>query len=449
MLRDRGHKKPVRANTIDAMMLGNRVLQMSVTTINARPWTSVGGLFSHWLFLRLTVILLGMFVGSAALALAQVPSSVPTVVAEEDMQPFTVETLADGLDFPWALAFLPNGDVLITERTGKVRLMEDGALRPAPLANTPEPFVGGQGGYFDILSDPGFSENRLVYLALAVGTQKQSSTQIVRARLGEDGFSDVTPLFTSTPRATSAHYGGKLLFLPDGTLVLTLGDGYQERERAQGLGNTLGKIIRIKTDGSIPGDNPFVGRGDAVNPAIYTYGHRSPQGLVRDPKTGTVYMHEHGPQGGDEINIVSPGANYGWPIATYGIDYSGARISPFQSYEGTRQPIRYWVPSIAPSGFAFYRGSAFPDYDGDLFVGALAGRALHRVQLDGDRVVGEEVLLKAKGERIREVRVGPDGMIYVLTDGPDGKLWRLTPRSSRLSEVPEVLPAAQGHADAQ
>jgi len=400
----------------------------------ARGMTLHENRFRKMTLVQVILMAMSVFVSNALFAPAVIAQAhdqgdTPARAIEAEAEPFILETLADGLDFPWSLAFLPDGALLITERTGKVRLMEGGVLRPEPLANTPGTYTGGQGGYFDIVPDPAFEQNNRVYLALAVGTQKQSSTQIVRARLENNRFVDVKPLFTSSPRASSAHYGGKLLFLPDGTLTLTLGDGYQYRERAQGLDNTLGKIIRINTDGSIPGDNPFVGKGEAVNPAIYTYGHRSPQGLIRDGQTGSVYMHEHGPQGGDEINIVEAGANYGWPIATYGIDYSGARISPFQAYEGTRQPIKYWVPSIAPSGFAIYRGAAFPDYDGDLFVGALAGRALHRVQLSGDKVVGEDVLLKAKGERIREVRVGPDGLIYLLTDGPAGKLWRLKPRA--------------------
>ena len=364
---------------------------------------------------------------------AMVPG-VARVQAQENARPlpeskdprFTIEVIAQGLAFPWGLGFLPDGTILVTEREGQLRLIKNDLLVKTPVSNVPATFNEGQGGFFDVLADPNFAQNQLIYLSLAVGTAKSNATQIVKARLEGAVLRDVTPIFTSTRRATNAHFGGRLLFLPDETLLLVTGDGFEYREQAQRLDNSLGKIIRINTDGSIPADNPMASKGD-VEGVIWTYGHRSPQGLARDLATGTVYMHEHGPQGGDEINVVTPGANYGWPVATYGIDYSGARISPFTSYGDTVQPIKYWVPSIAPSGLAVYRGNQFPEFDGDLFVGALAGRALHRIDMENGSVIGEEILLKALRSRIREVRVGPDGFIYLTTDSPSGSVLRLVP----------------------
>lgn len=339
-----------------------------------------------------------------------------------------VETIAQGLSYPWGLAFLPDGSILVTEREGRLRLVKNGELLDEPIANTPAPHVQSQAGFFDILLHPEFEKNAIVYLSFAHGTAKENTTRIVKATYDGAALQGVIPIFDSTVRASSAHYGGRMIFLPDNTLLMTTGDGYEYRTKAQTLDNTLGKIIRLSDDGSVPSDNPYASEKESgADPSIWTYGHRSPQGLVLDPLTNVVYAHEHGPRGGDEINVIEVGTNYGWPLATDGIDYSGAQITPFKEYPGTQGPLKNWTPSIAPSGFAVYRGTLFPDWDGDLFVGALAGRALHRVIMDEGEPVGEELLLTELGERIRDVRLAPDGSLYVTTDSSDGKILRLTP----------------------
>lgn len=340
---------------------------------------------------------------------------------------FSIETVGEGLEHPWGLAFLPNGDVLVTERPGRLRIIRKGVLDPTPISNTPQTLARGQGGYFDIILHPNFTENKIVYLSFSHGTKKANSTRIVRAIFDGQSLLDTITIFDTAPnKDTPSHFGGRMAFLPDGTLIMTTGDGFDYREQAQNKAVTLGKTIRINDDGTVPRDNPFINQ-EGVDPKIWTLGHRSPQGLGIDPLTGVVYQHEHGPKGGDEVNILNAGNNYGWPIATYGQDYSGATISPFTEYEGTVQPIKYWTPSIAPSGLAIYRGRAFPDWDGNLFVGALAYRSLRRLELVTGKVLNEEILLEDLGERIRDVRVGPDGFIYVTTDTPDGKILRLVP----------------------
>jgi len=250
---------------------------------------------------------------------------------------------------------------------------------------------------------------------------------VARARLAGDRLQDLEVIFESSPeKDTQAHFGGRLLFLPDGTLLVTLGEGFAYREQAQDPGDHLGAVVRIRDDGTVPEDNPFVGREDA-DPRVYSYGHRNVQGIVRDPASGRIYAHEHGPMGGDEVNLLEPGRNYGWPVITYGRDYSGAIISPYTEKEGMEQPLVYWVPSIAPSGMTLYDGALFPQWQGDLLVGALAGTHVRRVDLEGGAVRGEETLLGDLGLRIRDVRTAPDGSIYVTTDGEGAKILRLTP----------------------
>jgi glucose/arabinose dehydrogenase len=342
-----------------------------------------------------------------------------------------VETLAEGLVNPWSLAFLPDGSILVTERDGKLRVIRDSALVAEPVAGVPAPYVKSQGGLFDVLLHPDFATNRTIFLTYAAGTPEANATRVVSATFDGAALSDIKTIFeTATRKDTPVHYGGRMALLPDRTLLVTIGDGFNYREKAQDLSNGLGKIVRINLDGSIPADNPFADKEGALR-EIYSYGHRNEQGLAVDPSTGTIWETEHGPMGGDELNIIEAGANYGWPVATYGLDYSGAQVSPFTQYDGTKQPAKYWVPSIGPSGLAIYQGGLFAGWKGDLLVGALARTALHRLDMEDGSVVGEERYLD--GERIRDVREGPDGAIYVTTEdhdgAPVGKVLRLTPEA--------------------
>lgn len=368
---------------------------------------------------RLRHLLIATFVGLPLLAGAS--------SAGQAVDGLRVEILAEGLEYPWSLAFLPSGDLLVTERAGRLRVIRDGRLVETPIGGVPAVHAAGQGGLLDVLVAPDFSDSRTLFLTLAHGDARANATRVVRARLEDDRLTEVTPIFTARPtKSTAAHYGGRLLMLPDGSLLLGLGDGFNLREQAQDLGSHLGKIVRFHADGSVPDDNPFVGREDVL-PEIYSYGHRNIQGLARDPVSGHVYAHEHGPRGGDELNVIGPGANYGWPLATHGRDYSGALVTPYRQLEGMEDAVLGWTPSIAPSGLARYDGELFPGWQGDLLVTALAARELRRVQLRDGRVVGESILLKGLGERLRDVRVGPEGAIYVLTDAAPGQLLRLTP----------------------
>jgi glucose/arabinose dehydrogenase len=310
------------------------------------------------------------------------------------------------------------------------RLTADGSLSQ-PISGVPAVFFRGQGGLFDVLPDPDFSSNGLIYLSYAQGDMSANATRVARARLRGDALEDLQILFTVSPdKALPQHFGGRMIFLGDGTLLLTTGDGFNYREQAQNTAVTLGKTVRINTDGSFPADNPFAG-DTTGNPAVWTYGHRNPQGLAIDPVTGRVYLHEHGPKGGDEINLLVAGDNYGWPVITYGDDYTGAKISPYTARPGMTQPQKYWVPSIAPSGLAIYRGDQFPQWNGSLLVGALVNREVRRVSFSSTSPAAagaeaEETLFAEIGERIRDVRVAPDGAIYLLTDGNPGKVIRVS-----------------------
>ncbi|MCH7744389.1 MAG: PQQ-dependent sugar dehydrogenase [Proteobacteria bacterium] len=343
---------------------------------------------------------------------------------------YKLETVADGLDFPWSVAFLPGGELIVAERSGSLRrISADGGVGD-PLQGLPESYVENQGGYHDVVLHPDFASNQLIYLAFAHGSPDANGTRIVRGRLTADAVEDVEIIFTVEPlKDTAAHYGGKLLFLPDGKLLLTTGDGFDYREEAQNKDSQLGKTIRINDDGSVPADNPFAGSGDG-NEKVFTWGHRNPQGLTLDTDTGTIYLHEHGPRGGDELNRLAPGKNYGWPAITYGMNYSGAYVSPFTEHPSMEQPLKYWVPSVAPSGLAYYDGDAFPQWKGDLFVGTLVNKDVRRLDMENGKVVAEEILFAEIGERIRDVRVGPDGFIYILTDSSEGKIIRVVPKSS-------------------
>ncbi|HEX3949754.1 MAG TPA: PQQ-dependent sugar dehydrogenase [Steroidobacteraceae bacterium] len=341
---------------------------------------------------------------------------------------YKVTEIAKGLDHPWSMAFLPDGSILVTERVGRLRLIKDGSLRPQPIAGVPAVHTGSQAGLFDIVLHPKFSENHVVYLTYAAGTAAANGTQVARARFEGNSLQDLHVIFKATPlKDTDNHYGGRMAFLPDGTFALTIGEGFEYREKAQDLTSDLGKIVRLSDDGSVPQDNPFVGQA-SVRPEIYTWGHRNEQGLTFDGQSGLLYETEHGPRGGDELNVIVARRNYGWPVITYGMDYSGAYVSPYTQRPGLEQPVIYWTPSIAPSGLAVYHGDKFPAWRGDLFVGALAFKHLRRIHLDErGNVIDQEQLLNDFNRRIRDVRAAPDGYLYVCTDESDGRVLRLEP----------------------
>lgn len=341
---------------------------------------------------------------------------------------YRLETFAIGLEHPWSLAFLPDGRALVTERPGRLRLLSaDGNKVSAPLSGVPKVFASGQGGLFDVLIAPDFDESRHIYLAYACGTWSANHTCVARGRLVPGGLDNVQEVFRSLPAKTGdAHFGGRMVWLPDATLILTLGDGFDYREEAQRLTSHIGTIVRINRDGSAPQDNPFTTDSNAL-PEIYSYGHRNVQGVVFDWRNNRLIAHEHGPRGGDEINVIESGCNYGWPVATRGLDYTGARVSPFTEYDGMEPPALHWTPSIAPSGMTLYDGDLFPEWRGSLLVGALAARRVHRVVLSNDGAVDMETLFGELGERIRDVRTGPGGAVFLLTDSPEGRVIRVTP----------------------
>jgi glucose/arabinose dehydrogenase len=345
---------------------------------------------------------------------------------------FQVTTAAQGLVHPWGLAFLPDGRMLVTERAGRIRIVSgQGALSP-PLAGAPRVASGAQLGLFGLALDPGFASNHRVYIAYAEPRGAGSGLTVARATLAdgaEPRLADLTVIFRAEPVETGqANIGGRLAFAPDGTLFVSVGDRFETKAKAQTLDNDLGKMVRITTDGAAPKDNPFVGRAGA-RAEIFSFGHRNPEAVAVNPWTHEMWIVEHGARGGDEVNVIRPGRNYGWPVITYGEDYSGQPIGAgITQKAGMEQPLYYWDPVIAPSGMAFYDADAFPAWKGSLFVGGLASQHLARLTLKGDTIVGEEWLLADLGERIRDVVVGPDGAIYVLTDSVRGRVLKLAPK---------------------
>lgn len=356
------------------------------------------------------------------IAILALTSSVLSAAASD----YNLETVADGLSYPWSVAFLPDESYLVAERDGQIQhLKADGSRQP--LSGVPETYFAGQGGFFDILLDPDFADNSLVYLSYAHGSPTDNGTGVIRARLSDSGLEDSELILLSEPsRATPQHYGGRMLFLPDDTLLITVGDGFEYREAAQDIDKQLGKILRINRDGSVPSDNPFFARGGPAA-KVWSYGHRNAQGLAMDRKQNSVYMHEHGPRGGDEINRVLPGKNYGWPAITHGVDYSGAYVSPFKEHPDMEKALKIWVPSIAPSGLTYYDGAAFPQWRNSLLVGALVNKEVRRLSLKDGKVDGEETLFSELDSRIRDIRQGPDGLLYIITDGEQGSLLRVLP----------------------
>ena len=374
-----------------------------------------------------------LFIGTAILALAACGGAAetrdePTAAATSQTQlSLSVTPIVEGLDFPWALAVLPSGDMLVSEREGRLNLLKDGTL--TPIAGTPEAYVERQGGYFGLVLDPDFETNRHIYLAYAQGNEDENSTAVMKATLSADGtaISDVSTIYQADRRDTAFHFGGRLQFMNDGTLLVSLGDGFRYMDDAQTPNNTHGTIVRINSDGTIPQDNPFVGT-DGAKPEVYSYGHRNVQGLFVDPATGTVFAHEHGPKGGDELNIITPGLNYGWPKITYGVNYDGTIITNKSEAEGMEQPYIKWVPSIAPSGMTLYTGDKYPGWTGDLIIGAMngpAGLKLVRVDLEDGRIGEASDHLTDIDRPIRDVVQGTDGYLYIVTNELDGGVFRL------------------------
>jgi glucose/arabinose dehydrogenase len=340
-----------------------------------------------------------------------------------------VQTVASGLVNPWSLAFLPDGRMLVTERPGRMRVVTaEGQLSP-PLKGLPEVWASNQGGLLDVIIDKSYPQNKTIYFCFAEGTGGGGRTAVARATLndGNGRLDDVKIIFRQEgPLSSGGHYGCRIVQANDGNLFVTLGEHFKYRDEAQNLGNHLGKLIRIAPDGSVPADNPFIGRAGA-KPEIWSYGHRNEQGLAINPASGDLWEIEHGPRGGDEVNIIGKGKNYGWPVIGYGIDYNGAKIHESTARDGMEQPIKFWVPSIAPSGLTFYNAALFTKRTGSLFTGALAGRMLVRLSLNGNTVTGEERLLPNLNERIRDVRQGPDGALWLLTDNSAGRILRVSP----------------------
>ena len=370
----------------------------------------------------------------ANLALAE-PSFSKTVTQPAAASPsFTVKRLVNGLDQPWAVAWLPSGELLITERTGQLlRVASNFKSRPVPIAGLPNTIaVDGQGGLLDVAVHPNHRENGLIYLSYselaADSFMSGSGTVLARARLKGNTLDDFRVLFRMQPASRGGrHFGGRIVFAGDGTVFLTLGDRGSE-ERAQRAKDHAGSVIRLHDDGRIPADNPFVSHASHL-PESFSRGNRNIQGAALHPLTGELWTHEHGPQGGDEVNIIRAGRNYGWPTITYGVNYvTGTPIGEGYRKPGLEQPLHVWVPSIAPSGLAFYNGPHFPAWKESLFLGALRGQALVRLELNGDKVVREERLLSGQVGRVRDVRQGPDGYLYLLTDSPSGALLRIEPK---------------------
>jgi aldose sugar dehydrogenase len=339
----------------------------------------------------------------------------------------TAETIASGLEHPWALAFLPDGRILVTERAGGLRVVSPTGRVSEPLGGVPRVHAQGQGGLLDVAVDPKFTENRLIYISYAEPGEGGAGTAVARGRLGEADLEDVQVIYRQQPKVEgNSHFGSRLVFANDGTLFVTQGERQAYREQAQDLGSGLGKLVRINPDGSIPKDNPFVGRSGA-RPEIYSYGHRNMQAAALHPETGRLWTVEHGARGGDELNHPEKGKNYGWPVITYGRDYSGAKIGEGTVKAGMEQPVYYWDPVIAPSGAVWYTGDRYPGWKGSLFIGSMQPGALVRLTVENDKVTKEERCLPDVG-RVRDVQQGPDGLLYLVTDEGDGRLLRVVPK---------------------
>lgn len=377
----------------------------------------------------------GLLMGSLAMFAAMTTScsngssnAATAETADAPITSFKIDTIANGLDLPWALSLLPDGKILVTERSGQLRLIENGTLQETPVKGVPKVFYQGQGGLLDVVAHPNFASNKYVYLTFsseaASGEKgKGANTALLRAKFENNELVEPTVIYKASPNAEGkVHYGGRVIFDNDGKLFLTLGER-GEKEKSQDLGAAQGKVVRLNDDGTIPQDNPFVATAGAL-PEIYSYGHRNPQGMVYDASTNTIWAHEHGPQGGDELNIVEKGKNYGWPEITYGINYDNTVISKDSVREGMEQPVTFWKPSIAPCGMTLIKGTKFKDWKGNLLVGSMKFAYIERVVLNGNKVESKEKLFEGIG-RVRDIRESADGDIYVVIES--GQVLRITP----------------------
>lgn len=353
--------------------------------------------------------------------------AVSTLMCAPALADYQLQVVAEGLDHPWGMDILPDGRILVTERSGQLRIINaDGELEAEPVAGLPDVWVANQAGLFAVRQAPDYADTQHIYFTYACGSRRDSNTCLSRARLADHALEDVEVLFRAEPGMDgSAHYGGRFVFMPDNTIILGLGDGFDYREQAQKPENHIGSVVRLNLDGSVPDSNPFIGLSNAA-PEIYSYGHRNVQGIVYDSQSNRLFTNEHGPKGGDELNLMQPGHNYGWPLITGGVDYNNARVTPYTELPGMTAPLLEWTPSIAPSGMALYRGDIFSEWRGDIFVSALAAKKVQRVRLSGTRVVEQEDLFSELEQRIRYVYAGEDGYLYLLTDEPNGQVIRVT-----------------------
>ncbi len=371
---------------------------------------------------------------AASLALLPAAGCAEDRTVDTETGTIKVKTLAEGLDHPWGMAFLPDGRLLVTERAGDLRIMSADGMLTEPLSGVPKVVAQGQGGLLDVALDPNFAENKLVYLSYSEPGDDGAGTAVARGRLAGDALEDVKVIFRQTPKVSGGnHFGGRLAFTPDGKLFITLGERFKF-EPAQDLTSHLGKIVRINPDGSVPPDNPFIGQKDA-QPEIWSYGHRNVESAAIHPKTGKLWALEFGPKGGDELNIPAPGLNYGWPVVSWGKHYDGKDIPNPPTHPEFADAVRHWTPVISPSGITFYTAEAYPGWTADtipawkdnLLIGGLSSQAIIRLTLDGETVTGEERI--PMGARIRDVEQGPDGAVYALTDAGDGAVLRITAES--------------------
>lgn len=382
---------------------------------------------------RRYLLILGLL-GLIAISGAARTDPVPISGDVPEAKGWRVEVVVDGLDYPWSIAWLPDGSALVTERAGRLRLIQNGKLDPKPITGLPPVLASGQGGLLDIALHPDFAANRLIYLSFATGTPEANRTALARGRFDGHALQDTEVIFRNADsKSGGQHFGSRIVWLPDKTLLLSIGDGGNPplsfdganiRHQAQNLRTHFGKIVRLQDDGTVPANNPFRNRS-GVQSEIWTLGHRNIQGMARDPVSGRIWANEHGAQGGDELNLIEGGHNYGWPEVSYSMEYWGPRVSDETSRPGMDDPRWVWTPSKAPSGLSVYTGDVYPGWKGDLFSGALKFRQLRHLKLDGARIVGEEKL--SIGRRVRDVRQGPDGYLYLLTDESDGALLRILP----------------------